>query len=300
MIDNVGSVENKGLEVEIGGTPVAGTFIWSTGFNITLNRSEVISIGDDEFLPIGEGHGGSGFEDPLMRLIAGEPFGVMFGYEYLGTWSSSEVEEAAVYGHLPGDPRFEDINNDGIVDVNDLQIIGYSLPKFFYGWQNTLTYKGFNLDILFQGVYGGELFNEMRIRLENPGEANTPAILDRWSPDNQDTDVPAYIDDQTRLDAALPNNDFADQRSSRWIEDASYFRCKYISLGYNFTDQTLSRIGIRSLRAYISGTNLFTITNYSGYDPEVSSFNESDAHVGVDYGNYPSAHIFSLGIDISF
>jgi TonB-linked SusC/RagA family outer membrane protein len=300
MIDNVGSVENKGFELEIGGTPVSGVLTWKTDFIFSLNRSEVISIGKNEYLPFGEGHGGSGYEEPLMRLVAGEPFGQMYGYKYLGVWKTSEAEEAARYGLLPGDPRHEDIDGDGLVDLNDIQIIGNSLPDFVYGWSNTLTYKNVSLDFLFQGVKGNDIFNEMRIRLENPAEANTPAILTRWTPENENSMIPGYIDAMTRLNAGLTQNDFSDSRSTRWIEDGSYIKLKYITLGYKLTNEKLAKAGIQSIRLSLSGTNLFTITKYKGYDPEVSSFNENDAQVGIDYGNYPTARIFSFGVDVTF
>jgi TonB-dependent starch-binding outer membrane protein SusC len=300
MIDNVGSVENKGLEIEVGGTPVSGPLAWNTSFNLAINKNKVISIGDADYIPVGSGRGADNLTDALMRLYKDEPFGQMYGFGYLGTWKTSEVEEAAKYGALPGDPHNEDINHDDKVDTEDLKVIGNSMPKLSYGWHNTLTYKNFDIDALCQGVFGNKIFNETRIRLEAPGQANSPAILNRWTPENQNTDIPAYIDAQTRLDANLATNDFADGRSQRWVEDGDYFRLKNLSIGYRLTDKIISKLSIHSLRLYISATNVFIITKYSGYDPEVSSFNQSDAGVGIDYGNYPPSRVYSFGIDVSF
>ena len=118
---------------------------------------------------------------------------------------------------------------------NDLKVIGNAFPDFIFGWTNRLSYSNFDLTFLIQGSKGNDLFNMGRIRLENPGEGSSARLLDRWTPDNQDTDVPGFIDGKTREDANLIStvNITGDQRLSRWVEDASYIRLKNITLGYN-------------------------------------------------------------------
>lgn len=236
-----------------------------------------------------------------MYLRAGEPFGQMTGWITEGTWSTAEAEEAKAYGQLPGDIKYRDINDDGQINNLDLTIIGNALPDFIFGWTNSFSFKNFELMVLIQGVQGNDLFNAGRIRLERPGEGTSSALLNRWTPENQDTDVPAFIHQSVRKAAAYPSMvSVGDSRVSRWVEDASYIRLKNITLGYNVPTSVIGRLGLTRLRAYVTGTNLITITDYTGYDPEVSSFNTSDAALGVDFGSYPTSKTVTFGVDLTF
>jgi hypothetical protein len=160
------------------------------------------------------------------------------------------------------------------------------------------------LTVLIQGSEGNDIFNQGRIRLENPTEGTSIRMLDRWTPENQDTDVPAFIDAVTRQNAALKSKvslgSGDNNRLQRYVEDGSYIRLKNITLGYSVPSSVLSRIGVTKLRAYISGTNLITLTKYTGYDPEVSAYNSNDAQIGVDLSNYPTARTITFGIDVTF
>ncbi|HEY6975877.1 MAG TPA: TonB-dependent receptor [Chitinophagaceae bacterium] len=302
VIDNIGSIQNRGLEFEISGDPLIGKFKWNTGFNISGNRNKVLNLGDVDKLGYRTTKGGYSVNEPFMYLVVGEPFGQMYGYGYEGTWKESESKEAAAYGQLPGDRKFTDVNHDGAIDENDLKVIGNAFPDFIFGWTNRLSYKDFELTFLIQGSQGNDLFNEGRIRLESPGEGTSTRLLDRWTPENQDTDVPAFIDEKTREDANLTSTVAigSDQRLERWVEDASYVRLKNITLAYNFPRSLINKIHLSNLRIYVSGTNLITLTNYTGYDPEVSSYNGNDAQIGVDFSNYPQSKIVNFGINISF
>ncbi len=301
IIDNVGSMENKGLEITVGGDPVVGVFNWNTSFNLTLNRNKVLDLGETEFLEYYTSSGGYSLDGSLMRIYPGEPIGQMYGWGYENTWHESERAEAASYGQLPGDPHYTDLNKDGKIDNDDLKVIGNSLPKFVYGWSNKFTYKGFDLDFIFQGVYGNNVFNQPRIRLESQDQATSTNILNRWTPENQNTDVPAFIYEKDRINANLINTvSGVDARNGRWVEDGSYLRLKNLTFGYNFSTSKLSKYGVSRLRVYFSGSNLLTFTKYTGYDPEVSSYNGNDAQSGVDFGNFPSSRILSFGLDVSF
>jgi len=156
--------------------------------------------------------------------------------------------------------------------------------------------------MLFQGVQGNDLFNISRIRLERPGEGTSTNLLNRWTPENQNTDVPAFILQSERKAAALPSGKVSvgDSRVSRWIDDASYMRLKNITLAYSLPTPLVSKIGMTKLRAYVTGTNLLTITDYTGYDPEISSFNTNDASLGIDFGSYPTSKTFTVGVDLTF
>jgi TonB-linked SusC/RagA family outer membrane protein len=311
VIRNVGSMENKGIEISLGGHPLVGALKWSTGFTFSANRSKVLNLGEAKTIQFrtttGAGYNFSNSGRALMNLTVGHPLGEMTGYGVLGTWSTSEEELARSYGQLPGDQKYDDVNDDGFIDAKDLKVIGQALPKFIFGWTNQLSYRNFDLNFLFQGTYGNDLFNGGRVRLERPGEGTSVALLDRWTPENQDTDIPAFTKASVRTAAALPGSKLTarlrgnptDNRFSRYVEDASYIRLKNITLAYNLPKAVLgSRIS--KLRLYASAANLITITDYSGYDPETSSFNNNDARAGIDFSNYPTAKTYTFGIDLTF
>lgn len=303
IIDNVGSTENKGLELSISGDPLVGLVKWNTGFNISWYRNKVVDLGTTTKLGFQSASGNYGVSG-LMYLIPGEAFGQMYGYSTEGIWKESERAEAFKYGQLPGMIHYTDLNKDGTIDLLDQTVIGSALPDFIYGWSNRFTYKGFDLTILIQGVKGNDIFNMTNIALQSPSSGTSRKLLNRWTPENQNSDVPAYIDAKTIIAANLTNKINIDPTFSnplkRWVEDGSYTRLKNITLGYNLGNKIIHAAGISSIRVFASATNLFTITNYSGYDPEVSSYNENDASIGVDMGNYPSAKTFTFGIDINF
>ena len=238
-----------------------------------------------------------------MQLRVGEPFGQMYGYGYLGTWKTSEAEAAAAFGQLPGDPRYVDFNGDGKINASDIMAMGNAIPDFIFGWSNRVSYKDFELTFLIQGSKGNDIFNQARIRLENAFEGTSTRLLDRWTPDNQDSNVPAFIDQVTRQNAGLASkvslgNDGG--RLQRYVEDGSYVRLKDITLGYSLPQYILNKIGAKKIRAYVSGTNLITLKDYTGYDPEVSAYNNNDAQIGVDLSNYPTAKIITFGINVTF
>lgn len=302
IIDNVGSIENKGIEIEIAGDPVVGTVRWNTGLNITANRNKVLSLGNVDRIGYRTTKGGYSVNDPFMYLIVEKSFGQIYGYGYEGTWKTSEAKQAAEYGQLPGDRKFTDANNDGVINKQDLKVIGNAFPDFIFGWNNRVSYKNFELNFLIQGTKGNDIFNMGRIRMENPGEGTSTALLKRWTPENQNTDVPAFIEAKTREEAGLTSKVAigGDQRVGRWVEDGSYVRLKNITLSYNLPNSVISKIGLSTVRAFITGTNLITLTKYTGYDPEVSSYNANDAQIGVDFSNYPQAKIVNFGLNVSF
>jgi TonB-linked SusC/RagA family outer membrane protein len=322
LLDNVGSIQNKGLEITVGGDPFVGDFRWNTSANITFNRSEVLALLEgQQFMPVRTNTGGgyqiwaTGNNNALMNLEVGKPFGSMRGFVNLGTWSESERVQAAAYGQLPGDAKWKDIAGatdadgnpipDGKISTADLTTIGNTSPKFVFGWSNSMSYKNFTLTFLIQGSYGNDLFNATRIKTESPSIGASPNLNNRWTIDNQDTDVPAFIDQLTRDAAGLTSKvnlgKSAYNRSTRWIEDGSYVRLKNVTFGYNLPKSLVSKVGLQNLRLYVTATNLLTLTNYSGYDPEVSSYNVgSDAAKGIDISNYPTVKTVTFGINLTF
>jgi TonB-dependent starch-binding outer membrane protein SusC len=302
IIDNVGSIENKGFEFTISGDPMVGLVRWNSSLNISTNKNKVLDLGGLDRIGYRTTKGGYSVNIPFMYLVEGEPLGQIYGYIYDGVWGTDKASEAAAFGQLPGDRKFRDVNNDGEINSDDLTIIGNSFPDYIFGWSNRFTYNNFDLTFLIQGSKGNDLFNMGRIRLENPGEGTSSRLLDRWTPENQDTDVPGFIEEKTREEAALEShvNISGDQRISRWVEDASYVRLKNIMLGYNLPRSLTSRFNIRNLRLFVSATNLITITDYTGYDPETSAYNGNDAQIGVDFSNYPQSKYYNIGINLSF
>ncbi len=303
ILSNVGIVENKGLELSISGDPLVKSLKWNSGFNISWNRNEVLDLGEASRIDVKTPSGGYSIRNAFMQLRVGEPFGQIYGYGYEGTWKTAEEAEAAAFGQLPGDPKYTDANKDGKINSLDIINIGNTIPDFIFGWSNRLTYHNFELTFLIQGSKGNDIFNQGRIRLESPYEGTSIQMLDRWTEDNQDTDVPAFIDAVTRQNAGLVSKVSLGSdagRLQRYVEDGSYVRLKNVSLGYFIPTSLISKIGITKLKAYVSGTNLITLTNYTGYDPEVSSYNSNDAQIGVDLSNYPTSRTITFGIDVTF
>ena len=312
VIDNVGSMGNKGWEFTVDGDINIRSLKWTAGLSFTRSTTTVLDLGSDKFLSYKAGGSGHGVNIPTMFLEPGKPFGEIKGFGYEGTWKIGEEKEAAVFGQLPGDPRYTDVNGDGKIDYDhDFKVIGNAMPKFIFGITNQLRLKNWELTFLWQGTYGNDLFNVARSKRESDPSGYSINKLNRWTPENQNTDVPALLTEQYRHDyqeawnAANPENlltntitfpSSGNQAISRWIEDASYIRLKNLTVGYNL----LINKGVSNLRVFASATNLFTFTKYSGFDPEVSSFTGSDGQLGTDYNNYPPSRYFSIGVDLTF
>lgn len=310
IIDNVGKMGNKGWELSVNGNFNFGELEWSPGINTTFSKTKVLDLGDEEFISYSAGGSGHGTNIPFMFLTKGQPFGQIMGFGYEGTWKSDEVNEAARYGQLPGDPKYTDVNNDGKIDYdNDWKVIGNTLPKMIFGITNRFKYKNFDLTFLLQGTCGNDIFNVARIK-RDAGVGYGTAKFDRWTPEHQNTDVPALYAASYRetyrnnWDAAHPDNHFVstitfptsgDNINERWIENGSYIRLKNLTLGYTFDKISV----FEHIRVYLTATNLFTITKYKGFDPEVSSFTGSDAQLGTDFNSYPSSRVISLGVNIN-
>jgi TonB-linked SusC/RagA family outer membrane protein len=307
VIANIGSIENKGLEILIGGDPIVGNFRWNTSFNITFNRNKVLDLGPGTTrIGYTPSTGGYNLGDNYMFLEVGQPFGLMKGWQFLGFWGADEETEARSYGQLPGYPKYADLTGkdgvpDGRIDNLDKTTIGNGYPKFTWGFTNMFTYKGAELSFLLMGSHGNDLFNTLRIRRETY-EATDPKVWDYWTPDNQDAQVRALYDGAWVESQNLVNKYFTKgfQTTSQWVEDASFVRLKTITMAYNFEQKLLKKIGFTKARVYVSGTNLVTLTDYSGYDAEIAAFPGNDATIGVDLSVYPTSKTYTFGIDFTF
>ena len=181
-----------------------------------------------------------------------------------------------------GDAHYTDQNNDGIIDDKDKIFLGSAFPWLTYGINLGLEWKGIDVSLFFQGVYGNEIYNQVRYRTEGRGDTSilSTAMRDVWTPTSTDGSIP---------DPRHSVNFFA---SNRFLEDGSYFRLKNAQIGYTLPQKWMKAIRFNSCRIYVQGSNLFTVTKYTGYDPEVGG--------GVDYGNYPQSRTILVGANISF
>jgi TonB-linked SusC/RagA family outer membrane protein len=288
-VKNIGSMQNTGFEFTLRTANLVNRFKWNTDFNISFNRNKILDLGgeteyinnDTYKLKIGS----------WSVLEEGEQMGSFYGLEADGIWQLDEAEKAMIYGKEPGDFKYVDQNNDGVIDANDRKIIGHALPKFFWGMNNSFSYGDFSLDIFIQGQHGNQILNSNRFELESGnGLSNASAnMIDRWTPENPSNEYAR----------ANRNADYL-HMSDRYLEDGSYVRIKAITLSYNVPNRWLKAMKISNARVYVTGENLFTFTNYTGFDPEVNRFGFDNTRMGYDYGGYPSAKSYIIGLKMNF
>jgi TonB-linked SusC/RagA family outer membrane protein len=298
---NQGSIENKGLELTLDGVILEGDFKWNVGGNISFNRNKILSTGLSEsefgtnvysaFLGSNISNGNK-FKSPANIFIDGRPLGLFYGFETDGIYQTEEeIGEAEYRGtaFVPGDVKYIDQDGDGNITDKDKVVIGDPNPKFNFGMNSNMRYKDFSLDIFLYGVYGNEIANGNLLREEDvSSNANirSDAYFNTWKPDAPNNDYPRINYDNARL------QDFTD----RIVEDASFLRLGTVTLGYEFNlKKHLNRLNI-----YVTGRNLWTLSNYSGYDPEVNSFTFDAKRIGVDWQSYPMYKSILVGLNITF
>lgn len=289
IYSNIGSMQNKGLELTLNTVNISSEdFSWTTTFNISFNKNEILALGeeDDDIFP------GPGFLSDTNILRVGESVGSFYGLVREGTWGSDEADEAAIYGLLPGDIKHADLNEDGQINAADRKIIGSGYPKGFGALFNTFRYKNLDLTLDLQFSYGNDVLNLSRHSGEDrTGQANSYAtVLDGWTPDNQNTMIA-----QNRPSSAY----YRSTIDSRMVEDASFIRGRNLILGYNFSQDILDKFKLKRLRLYASVQNFFLATDYTGYDPEVSTYGDAFAQ-GITFFDYPKPRTFTLGLNLTF
>lgn len=291
-LQNIGRVENRGLELGLNTVNMAGAFKWNTAVNISFNKNKILALdGRPEFLA-GSGSGHLGVWGNTILMKVGEPLGNFYGRNVIGVFQNqAEIDASAQKDAKPGDLHYENVNGDDVINDLDRKVIGNGNPKFFGGINNTFSFKGVELNVFFQGSYGNDILNFGRFDLYNlNGNNNQSAdVLNRWTPTNPSNEIP-------RANAA------GGQRilSSFHIEDGSYLRLKNISLGYNLPAGVLKTLSLANVKIYVSAQNLLTFTRYKGYDPEVSRFGSSSIDQGMDYGGYPTAKTVLVGLNVKF
>ncbi len=288
---NIGGIQNRGIEFGITGTPIrpkTTAVTWTTHFEISFNDNKVLNLnGQDNIIVNGIGQP----QANISILKVGQPVGEFTGFKFLGTWKTSEATAAAVYGNVPGDAKYLDVNKDGHINQSDYVPIGNGVPKFTWGFINDFRYRNFMLTFMFAGQGGSQIYSQTLAYTwgQAPGVRN--ATLEdatrMWTPENQ-TDIPHFSN--TTL---WPTN------SSRFVYSANFVKLKNLSLTYSLPQNILGRAKVRSVDVYVSGQNLFTISNYPGFDPELT--NATNALLqGVEMAVVPNARTYTLGCRIGF
>ncbi len=292
-VSNVGSVQNKGVEMAINWRNVTNDFSYSLGLNASYNKNEMTKIGNEEGVLGGASWAVAGM---VTRTELGLPIAYFYGYVTDGIFQNQNE----IFAHIgstgkvlqpnakPGDVRFVDVNGDGRITPDDRTMIGKPTPDWTFGFNANFEYKQFDFSMLLIGTYGNDIFNGMQ-RQDLPNTNRTTAILDRWTGEGTSDKIPRF----TFLDV---NNNY--RVSDLYIEDGSYLRVKNLQIGYTIPASFLNRIKATKWRFYISAENLLTFTKYTGTDPEIGAMSSFD--IGIDRGVYPHARTFRLGTSISF
>jgi TonB-linked SusC/RagA family outer membrane protein len=291
-VANVGTVNNRGVELTLGYRKYTGDFQFAIDGNIGFVKNELVSLGTGRTIF------GPGFQgDPLTFTEEGKPIAYFYGWVADGIIQQGETAPGQPNSR-PGDIRFKDINSDGVINANDRTNLGHYLPDFTYGVNFSANYKNFDFTLFMQGVQGNEIFNNLRFHTEGMTRlfnAST-VVLDRWTPTNTNTNVPRAVSGDPNRNA---------RASSRFVEDGSYLRVKNITIGYTLPSTALTSWTngyVSKVRVYLLTQNPLTFTKYTGYDPEIAARTGINASLGtgIDYGQFPAARTFIGGIQFTF
>ena len=312
---NVGSMSNKGIDIRVGTTNIRNkNFTWKTDVTVSRNINKVLYLGaggDDASLVSGN-----------SKTVVGRSIGSFFGYIYDGIFATAnDFKTHALPADQSGIPRpianagggiwygdrmFKDLNGDGIIDTKDQTFLGSPLPKFQFGFNNSFNYKRFDLNIFFSGSVGNKVYNQLPVNQTNPlnntnyftgvlDYAKTALINPDGDPNNVNN---VYVTNPNTTIVSLRNDNTNENGrfTNLLLEDASFIRCKNITVGYSLPQNILAKAHIYSLRLYANVSNAFTITKYNGMDPEVGSWNPLEA--GYDGGYYPQSRVFTVGVNV--
>ena len=286
---NIGSTESSGIDANISFNTNISSLSIASNLNFTTATNKVISINNGDKYIWGAGYGIPYRQ--IVRFEEGFSPGYFYGYVTDGLFQNqSEIDNHATQtenGTFPGDIRFVDLNSDGIINDSDRTQIGDPFPDFTIGWNLNLDYKSFDLSVFTYASVGNDIYRAYERNLSYTNRF--ASVLDRWTGAGTSFEEPrvTFIDSN--------NNNRA---SDRYIEDGSYLRIKNIQLGYSLSDSVTKKLGFSQIRAYMQIKNALTLTEYSGYDPEISV--GGVLNTGIDYGTYPQPRIWSLGMNFKF
>jgi TonB-linked SusC/RagA family outer membrane protein len=293
---NIGSVENRGFEFTLTTVNVQGgrdEFSWTSDLNMSFNRNKVLELfeGQDVFY---------GFGGNSLVLREGQPIGTFYGFIADGVYARTEdvPQSLQALGIQGGDMNYRDINGDGIINDADLTIIGSAQPLFVGGFNNTFRYKGFDLNIFMQFSYGNDIWNaagsfQQGLFANFFDDNQVDAVLNRWRQEGDITAVP-----RATTDVSVNQNNRSN--TTRFIRDGSFLRFKNVIFGYTLPKRLIDRVSLRSARVYVQAQNLFTFTNYPGFDPEVNFAGTSNTTLGVDFYTFPQPRTITFGLNIGF
>jgi len=315
---NIGSVNNRGIDFHMNTKNITTKdFSWSSDFTLSHNENKVLKLNTGG----ASLYGYVGSEIGAQTTVGGS-MGDFYGYKADGIFATAEDFKTHALptttdgtplpitpnsgGVWYGDRKFKDLNGDGVITEKDRTYLGSPVPVVQLGFGNNFSYKGFDLNIFFSANVGNKVVNAMRINGENPSTnygylktLTNHAVLALIDPEGSASDVDnVYVTNPNTNIVSLKNNDsnMSHRFSDQYVEDGSFIRCKNITLGYKFSDKLMKKVHISNLRVYATVTNAFIITKYSGMDPEVGSWNPLQA--GIDWGFYPQARTFTLGLNL--
>jgi len=282
LVNLPGYDRNRGFEFSLTGSVIkSNDFSWTATINTSFNKNRISGLDSaSTFYYGGIEYGGGGTSQYVSVIKNGLPLGAFYGYKALG------VDPAT------GNEKFADLNHDGSIDPDhDRTYLGSGLPTFVYSFVNSLAYKGFGLDLLFDGVGGNKIFNASAIETQGMSSANnaTKEVLNRWQKPGDITNVPIAVFGDPNQNSRI---------SSRFISNGAFFRLKAATVSYHLATDGLKHIGIYGMRFYVTSQNLFTITGYKGYNPEVNQQGTSSTALGIDYGTYPQSRIYTAGVNL--
>lgn len=292
-IANVGEIVNKGFELEVNYNHTFGDVRFGAGLNMTTLNNNVTKVIDGGYI---DGYSWPVRNVPITRMEVGKPMGYFRGYKTAGIFNSDDE----VFSHINsdgnllqpnakgGDIRYVDVNGDGVIDNKDITEIGSPWADVMFGLNLTAGYKGFDIRLLFTSSIGNDIFRSYE-RQDVPNNNYTTEWLDRWTPENPNASYP-------RLTTTDPNNN--SRPSDFYVENGSYLRLKTMQIGYTIPSSILKKIKMKSVRAYVTFDNLWTLTGYSGFDPEIGS-GGGILDTGIDKGFYPQLKTIGFGVNVS-
>ncbi|WP_298392195.1 TonB-dependent receptor [Flavobacterium sp.] len=302
---NLGEMQNRGYDITVGyNTKGTGNFSYNSSLVFSHYKNELLSIKDG--LPLTQEVNTNGFQPVVVtNTVVGNPIGMFYGYVTEGifndltTLNNAPLQFGQSVGPLAGqtylgDIKYKDVNGDGKIDQNDKTFIGNPHPKFTFGFTNNFKYKYFDLSVFCQGSYGNDILNLTRRNGTLNGslfQNQLVEALNYWTPTNTNTDIPRPIGNTSNTNILI---------SDRYVEDGSYLRIQNITFGFTLPQEVVSKVKMSRVRLYGSVQNLYTFTKYTGYDPEIGSFNQNPLLTGIDNGRYPSPRTYSVGVNIEF
>lgn len=321
---NIGSLENKGLELALNGKILTGKFKWDLGGNISFVKNKLLSLIEGSEMYVVPSSGSNLLGGSMHALINGEPISTFYMLKMEGIYQRDDEVPAKLYakGVRAGDVRYFDYNEDGDITDADRVNVGKAIPDFYGGITSNFSYKGFDLSLFGQfsvggkvmaawrGVNGSEGTDHLGLALSNVKVGDRGESVEQffniskevangyWRGEGTSNSIPrpVRIGVHTGYDY-----DYNVQTSTRYLEDASYFKLKTVTLGYTLPESITKKIHVNSLRVYVSADNLLTFTKYSGYDPETSfSGSPGDSNYGVDFGLQPVLRTFIFGLNLNF